>query len=306
LSADQEFERVLRASRCEGSPADYFAQLEAVALELEAQRQEPQTRDSTAIDSLKFHRDFLKEFLHKDPYVEPPYEEASEEPGLFDITILYYVGLCLFASDKSIPVELDFGELVEQEVPFDLKQVSKMLVDMQRQLAIRTSHTQAAFGAIAKTSSEAPAASPSDILSARTITTREKGDLLEKSVLDIFSQEHGFGVRSKHHRGDEEIDILIINRQPDPFWLGLRSPVIIVECRNRFAKVRARDLRDFEAKLRNCGSLCRLGLMVSTSGFTRECSAAIKRLSREGYRIVLIGVTPNDWTGKEWKLECRW
>jgi hypothetical protein len=284
LSHDEEFERVLSASRCEGNSADYLARLEAILKELK--QRGPEDRGSTAIDSVKFHRDFLLEFLHEDHYVDP--QNELEESAPFDIATLYSVGLCVFASDQSVPVELNFGELVQQEEPLDPKEISEMLLDNQRLLAIRTSHAQAAFGALAIRPSEASAANPSEQLTARTRTTREKGDILEKSVVEIFSQEHGFGVRNKYHRGDEEIDLVIINRQPDPFWQGLQSPVIIAECRNRLAKVRARDLREFEVKLRNSGHLCRLGLMVSTSGFTRECSAVIKRLSREGYRIILI------------------
>jgi hypothetical protein len=288
LSEDAEFERVFHAAQCHGTPTDYFVRLESALAD--AQRDQSQNQmptGPTEFDRVKFHRDYLKEFLDRDPYLDPLDEDSRTEPGLFDIETLYHVGLCVFASEKSVPIELNFGELIDQEGPFNLKDISEVLLDLQRQLAIRTSHTQAAFGAIARKLAGETVPS-SELLATRTRTTKQKGDLLEKTIVDMFSQEHGFGVRNKHRRGDEEIDLVIVNRQLDPFWLGLQSPVIIAECRNRTAKVRARDLRDFETKLRNSGPLCRLGLMVSTSGFTRECLTAIKRLSREGYRIVLV------------------
>ncbi|MGZ8521586.1 MAG: restriction endonuclease, partial [Candidatus Binatia bacterium] len=285
LSPEEEFNHVLQAARCVGTRADHLARLEAALAEA---KHGDRSGMQDKFDPLHFHREFLRDFLHKDPYLASIEDsETAEESGFVDIATLYHVGLCVFASDDSVPIELHFADLIEQEGVLNQVEIGQMLFDIQGQLALRTAHAQAAFGALTKPCGTSVIA-PLELLNARTRTAKEKGDILENATAQIFSDAHGFSVRSKHRRGDEEIDLVIVNKQSDPFWLALQSPIIIAECRNRMAKVRARDLRDFETKLRNCGSICKLGLIVSTSGFTRECSVALKRLSREGYRIVLV------------------
>jgi len=117
----------------------------------------------------------------------------------------------------------------------------------------------------------------------------EKGRALEDLMETVFSSVEGLEVIEKRiNTRDEEIDLQIKNSVAGTFWSSLGSPSFFVECKNWSAKVGAKEIRDFELKIRNHKKLVNVGFFISFNGFTREAKSALQRASREDYQIVLI------------------
>jgi hypothetical protein len=117
----------------------------------------------------------------------------------------------------------------------------------------------------------------------------EKGYLLEHLTEVIFTSNNSLELVDKRvSTGDEEIDLVVKNNINRPFWLAFGSPVFFIECKNWNAPVGAKELRDFEAKLRNHAKLAKIGFFVSLNGFTSEVESELKRAGRDAYHIVLI------------------
>ena len=81
--------------------------------------------------------------------------------------------------------------------------------------------------------------------------------------------------------------MVVKNNVGRPFWTGLGSPLLFVECKNWQAPVGAAEIRNFEGKLANHSPLARIGILVAPGGFTSQAVAAIKRSSRDPYTIAL-------------------
>lgn len=116
-----------------------------------------------------------------------------------------------------------------------------------------------------------------------------KGRSLEALVEVLFTANHAFEVVNKRvSTGDEEIDIVVKNNIDRPFWNALQSPLFFVECKNWQKPVGAREIRDFEVKLRNHGALARVGFMVAIGGVTSEAVHELKRAGRDRAHLVII------------------
>lgn len=116
----------------------------------------------------------------------------------------------------------------------------------------------------------------------------KKGQLLEELIELVFTSNKSLQVSSSRVKtGDEEIDLVIINNMTTSFWTSFGS-MFFVECKNWSDKVGAKEVRDFETKLRNHNNVTRLGFFVSINGFSREVVNHLKRIGRENYHIVLI------------------
>ncbi len=127
----------------------------------------------------------------------------------------------------------------------------------------------------------------SDCMSASS--NSEKGSLLERLIVLLFTSPEELMVVNKNvMTGDEEIDVVIKNNINRPFWLAFSSPLFFVECKNWSSKVGAKELRDFEGKLRNHGNLAKVGFFVSLNGFTSQVEEELKRAGRDGHHVVLI------------------
>ena len=103
------------------------------------------------------------------------------------------------------------------------------------------------------------------------VTTRARGDALE-SLVDalVHTEEPELQVVEKNLRTrEEEIDLVLSNGLREPFWSALSSPLILVECKNWSQRVGVPELRIFESKMQDRAALCRVGIFVSLSGFTR-------------------------------------
>jgi hypothetical protein len=196
--------------------------------------------------------------------------------------------MSIYASDGGVPVEFDFTEFVGNEKPLSSNEVKEFLGKMHSALFKKAKIMSKAFEGFALHVTSA-IFSKDDLQRVIGSTRKEKGIKLEEMIQTIFSVQEGFEVKKNLKRSDQEIDLVVINRIKDPFWTALQSPLILIECRNRRGKFQAKDIRDFEIKLQNYSGMCRLGIVISTSGFTKECFTVAMRCSREIYRILLIG-----------------
>lgn len=116
-----------------------------------------------------------------------------------------------------------------------------------------------------------------------------KGQMLEKLIELIFTSNKSLEISSSRVKtGDEEIDLVIVNKMESTFWLAFGS-MFFVECKNWNKKIGAKEMRDFETKLRNHNNVTKLGFFISINGFTKEAINHLKRIGRENYHIVLIG-----------------
>ena len=115
-----------------------------------------------------------------------------------------------------------------------------------------------------------------------------KGEALEALIGAAFSIKPQLQVvQRRYSTGDEEIDLVVKNNVGRPFWTGLGSPLLFVECKNWTAPVGAPEIRNFEGKLANHTPLARIGILVAPGGFTREATTAVKRSSRDPHTIAL-------------------
>ena len=117
----------------------------------------------------------------------------------------------------------------------------------------------------------------------------EKGRLLENLTEVLLTANRHFELVSKRvSTGDEEIDLVVKNNIDRPFWNALQSPLFFIECKNWKAVVGAKELRDFEGKLRNHSRLAKVGFFLSLNGFSDEVISELKRAGRDGPHIVLL------------------
>ncbi len=120
-------------------------------------------------------------------------------------------------------------------------------------------------------------------------TSSEKGRTLEQLTEVLFTSNHLFELVDKRvSTGDEEIDLVVKNSLDRPFWNALNSPLFFIECKNWSKPVGAREMRDFEGKLRNHSKLVKVGFFVSINGFTSEVRSELKRASRDAQHVVLL------------------
>jgi len=121
-------------------------------------------------------------------------------------------------------------------------------------------------------------------------TTRARGDALE-SLVDalVHTEEPELQVLEKNFRTAEvEIDLAVTNGLKDPFWIALTSPLILIECKNWTKRVGVPELRIFESKMRDRGALCRIGVFVSISGFTKPFLDRLKAVQAGGGVIFAV------------------
>jgi Holliday junction resolvase-like predicted endonuclease len=282
LNTDEEFSAVLKLRECSGIPRKPI-----ILSELPAVQPTP-IAPTTRLDASTFYREWLGKYLQEDPYtMHLTSEDDSLATGSDDLDFLYEVGLPIYASDSKTPVEFVFSELVDSDQRIEPDEVIGLLSDLRSELNDRTAWTSRAFGKLRQITS--PSGQKDKTRKVAIIRdSKGKGDYLEDLATEIFSSQDGFTVKQKVRRPGEEIDLVILNKVDDPFWVSLQSPLILVECKNQTKKVEPKDLRNFEVKIQDRKSLCKLGIMISLSGFTKNCNETVARSGREGYRIILV------------------
>jgi hypothetical protein len=98
----------------------------------------------------------------------------------------------------------------------------------------------------------------------------------------LRTQEPDLDIIEKNLRTtEEELDLVLANGLNDPFWSALSSALVRVECKNWGRAAGVEPLRVLESKMRDRGALCRIGLFVSMSGFTRLFLVRLKSIQSD-------------------------
>jgi hypothetical protein len=212
------------------------------------------------------------------------YHEAYPE-----VIALMYTRLVLDATTDEEIVQLDLHEIVDTaadlteihgELAYDLLHKVEIYDQVFRALSLREEDVQDRY---ARTQIRTRLARLDSLT-----TARGKGEALEAMMAAVFSLSPQLEVvESRYSTGDEEIDLVVKNNVARPIWHGFNSPLLFAECKNWRIPVGAKEIRDFEGKLKN-HALARLGIVVAPGGFTREATTAIQRGSREDHTITLI------------------
>lgn len=217
------------------------------------------------------------------------------EDGLtdyFEIVTLAYTRLILEATSGRRLIKLDVADL-EFDSEADVRELHSALAN---ELVEKVTLYNRVFRSLTESKDffrERYAISKVDVVMKELPSLRSaatKGVRLEDAVASLLNAPEGLTViERRYSTGDEEIDLLVQNDVDRPFWIGLSSPLIFVECKNWSSRVGSAEVRDFEVKIQNHAPLVRVGFLISTGGFTRGAVTEISRLSRADYTIALIG-----------------
>jgi DNA-binding NarL/FixJ family response regulator len=118
---------------------------------------------------------------------------------------------------------------------------------------------------------------------------QEKGKALEDLAAALFQSVHGFTINERNCKTEtEEIDIVILNESPHPFWRD-RGSLLLVECKNWHSqKVGKNEFVLFKEKIQNRSGICKLGFLICTELFAETITKEMLRGSREDTLIVPI------------------
>ena len=103
--------------------------------------------------------------------------------------------------------------------------------------------------------------------------------------MKLFESIEGFEVSDRVRTSTEEIDLVILNASSSEFWKK-ESPIILVEAKNRVSKTDKNDIVQFQSKIRNRKGRSKLGIVVSSSQFTRTVNDELLR-SSDGDILIL-------------------
>lgn len=121
-------------------------------------------------------------------------------------------------------------------------------------------------------------------------TKNEKGKRLEELLSLMISLSEDFRILTQNKRTkSEEIDLVVENLGMSPFFSQLRSPLLLVECKNWFSKVGAKEVRDFAQKLQNRNRLlCSVGILVTPSGITKDAKEELLGYRGKDFLIAIF------------------
>lgn len=206
-----------------------------------------------------------------------------------EVLSLLYTRLMLDAMPDDALVELDVHQVIETEA-----EIRSMHTDLAYSLLQKVDVYERVFRALSSREEDVQDRYARTQVRQALITlgdvagAQAKGEALEVLMAAAFSIKPQLQVVDRRYStGDEEIDLLVKNNVARPFWQGLASPLIFVECKNWVAPVGALEIRNFEIKLQNHAPMARVGILVAPGGFTSEALNAIKRSSRDPYTLAL-------------------
>ncbi|MBK5191382.1 MAG: restriction endonuclease [Methanosarcinales archaeon] len=218
-------------------------------------------------------------------------ETCDDYGDFYDILVVW---LLLKASAPKASVVLNFGDFLEG--PDYREEAATFLNRVKEEAATKALAFQHAFSLLLAKDAELDLMHRRYQVSAlladlsKEEDPQRKGHLLEDICCQIFTLSSGLTIESTRlNNKDEELDIVLRNNITRSF---LRSPIILVECKNWSRPVSASVLRDFESKVRNHSNLCRIGIFVALNGFASTDKEVLRRLGRDD--IVLVLVTGDD------------
>ena len=212
-----------------------------------------------------------------------------------DFYELFLAWVLLSISSDNLVASVEFADLIE---PPDVDQKAiQMLEQVREDVVMKLNAYNSAFSIIAERDpaladrAQRQEIGGSLLKAVEEGDTNKKGKMLEDSISDLFGLSNAFEISSRRlNLEDEELDIVLHNNSERPFFLGLQSPLILVECKNWSAPVGAAELRNFEGKVRNHWNLCRVGVFVGVNGFTGPVQDYLRRLGRDGPVLALVAM----------------
>jgi len=113
----------------------------------------------------------------------------------------------------------------------------------------------------------------------RRASRATRGKALESFIAKYCRDDENLKVEECNYRTEsEELDLVLSNQARNVFFKQLQSSRIVVECKCRKKKTSAADVRNFCSKIRNRSRvLHKVGVIVSTGGFTKEAKIEIAR-----------------------------
>jgi hypothetical protein len=232
-----------------------------------------------------------------------------------EVLSLLYTRLMLDATSDDATVELDVSEVVDSE-----RDIRSMHTDLAYELLHKVDVYERVFRALSSREEDVQDRyARTQVRNALAVLgqaagAQAKGEALEALMAAAFSISPQLQVVQRNYStNDEEIDLVVKNNVGRPFWQGLGSPLLFVECKNWAAPVGAPEIRNFEVKLQNHAPLARVGILVAPGGFTAAAFTTVKRSSRDPYTLALAtgedlealahgGETVLDWLER---LLCR-
>lgn len=119
--------------------------------------------------------------------------------------------------------------------------------------------------------------------------SQTKWKLLEDFLEELFNSIPWLEVAKKNlNNEDEEIDLVLKNNIPSPFFQSLKSPVILVEAKNWQTNIPTKETRNFTMKCDDHKNLTRVWIFVSVNWFTEVHDDLLKRAWSKDYIPVLI------------------
>jgi Holliday junction resolvase-like predicted endonuclease len=214
----------------------------------------------------------------------------------------------LDASDPEAQVDLEVSEIVEDEAS-----LRALHIDLAFMLLHKVDVYERVFKALSERESDVRdrynrqrARAQLETLDAAA-SPQQRGDALEQLMAVIFSLPPELEVRERNYRSaNEEIDIVLKNNVPRPFWQALNSPLIFVECKNWQQKIKADVVNRFERKLKNHAPQARVGILVAPKGFTAGARAAIRDGAKESVLIVPVERADLDALAKDGRSILDW
>ena len=118
-----------------------------------------------------------------------------------------------------------------------------------------------------------------------------KGKTLEWLLHFMFSQVRDFRVRSCNYRtASEELDVVVqlTNLDPARCWSHLGAPFLIVEAQNRKDKSGQEVVSKLNTIISVKRGTCKVGFVVSLSGFTSDAHTQVLKLAATDRTFVLL------------------
>ena len=134
-------------------------------------------------------------------------------------------------------------------------------------------------------------------------SSHEKGKRLEDLTHFLFSQVSDFRVlKCNWKTRNEELDCVIQVRSfsSDRCWAVLGSPYLVVEAKNRAEKTEQETVSKLRSVMDGKRNTCRIGFIISISGFTSGARDQVLRFATEDNIFVLL--EPEDileWSSSE-------
>ncbi|MDD2744907.1 MAG: restriction endonuclease [Candidatus Gracilibacteria bacterium] len=125
-----------------------------------------------------------------------------------------------------------------------------------------------------------------------TSNSQKKGKQFEEFLKRLFNSIEGFEVTDIKQADDEQIDLVIKNNINKPFWLNLKTPVILGEAKNWSTNTNTEVINTLRGKLVGHANFVKIGFVVAMNGFTKVVES---NLLRDGAsERIIVAITGDD------------